>query len=216
MTRRPAIALRLLLAATAIGAATLAAALLSPHLAPVNLMMLFLLAVVACATTLGQGPAVFSALLAVAIFDFFFVPPHLTFAVGDTQYVVTFAVMLVVGLLVSTLAARVKDTAEMALQRERRTQALYALSRETSGLRDPRDVAAAGARHVRAALGADAPRAATALNNLALVVHLRGDYAEAGRLFEELIPLRRRILGGAVPLSKRKGGRQHEFSSGEI
>jgi len=40
------------------------------------------------------------------VFDFFLVPPHLTFAVSDTQYVVTFAVMLVVGLLVSASRAR--------------------------------------------------------------------------------------------------------------
>ena len=39
------------------------------------------------------------------MFDFFLVPPHLTFAVADTQYLVTFAVMLVVGLLVAPGAA---------------------------------------------------------------------------------------------------------------
>jgi len=76
--------------------------------------------------------------------------------VSDTKYVVTFAVMLVVGLLVSSLAARVRDVAEMALQREKRTQALYAVSRELSGLRDPREVAAAGARHVAQIFHAEA------------------------------------------------------------
>ena len=90
------------------------------------------------------------------MFDFFLVPPHLTFAVSDTQYVVTFAVMLVVGLLVSRLAARVREVAEMALQRETRTRALYAVSRELGGLRDPREVAAAGARHVALVLHGEA------------------------------------------------------------
>jgi two-component system sensor histidine kinase KdpD len=100
------------------------------------------------ATRYGRGPSIFAAIASVAVFDFFFVPPHLTFAVSDTQYVVTFAVMLVVGVLVSTLAARVRDSAELAIQRERRTQALYALSRELSALRGAADVARAGARHV--------------------------------------------------------------------
>ena len=113
-----------------------------------NLVMIYLLGVVLVATRYGRGPSTLAAVAGVAVFDFFFVPPHLTFAVSDTQYVVTFVVMLVVGLLVSSLAARVRDIAEMALQRERRTQALYALSRELSGLRDAREVAAAGARHV--------------------------------------------------------------------
>ena len=129
MTPRPRLALRLLLATAAIGAATLAAALLRSHLAPVNLMMLFLLAVVAAAATLGQGPAVWSALLAVAIFDFFFVPPHLTFAVDDAQYLLTFAGMLVVGLTVSTLTERLRHENAAIAERERRATALWRLGR---------------------------------------------------------------------------------------
>ena len=66
--------------------------------------------------------------------------------------------MLVVGLLVSSLAARVRDVAEMALQREQRTQALYALSRELSGLRDPREVAAGGGPPREPASSAARPR----------------------------------------------------------
>ena len=53
----------------------------------------------------GRGPAALAALLNVAAFDFFFVPPRLSFAVSDVQYLVTFAVMLVVGLLVGQLTA---------------------------------------------------------------------------------------------------------------
>ncbi len=113
-----------------------------------NLVMVYLLGVVLVATRHGRGPSAFAAVASVAVFDFFFVPPHLTFAVADTQYVVTFAVMLVVGLLVSTLAARVREAAEFARQREKRTQSLFALSRDLLGLRDPVEIAAEGARHV--------------------------------------------------------------------
>jgi two-component system sensor histidine kinase KdpD len=56
--------------------------------------------------------------------------------------------MLVVGLLVSDLAARVRDAAEFARQRERRTQSLFALNRDLAPLREPAEVAAAGARHI--------------------------------------------------------------------
>ena len=65
-----------------------------------------------------------------AAFDFFFVPPYLTFAVSDTEYLVTFAVMLVVALVISTLTSRVRAQAEAARQRERRTATLYAMSRD--------------------------------------------------------------------------------------
>ena len=66
-----------------------------------------------------------ASVLSVGAFDFFFVPPRLTFAVSDTQYLVTFAVMLIAGLVISTLTAHVKFQAESARQREQRTAALY-------------------------------------------------------------------------------------------
>ena len=50
-------------------------------------------------------PAALAAFLNVAAFDFFFVPPKLTFAVQDTEYVFTFAVMLLTALVTSTLTA---------------------------------------------------------------------------------------------------------------
>ena len=145
-----------LFAIAVVAGATLLSMPLAASLDKLNLVMIYLLGVVLVATRYGRGPSTLAAVAGVAVFDFFYVPPHLTFAVSDTQYVVTFAVMLVVGLLVSSLAARVRDTAEMALQRERRTQALYALSRDLGGLRDAREVAAAGARHVSQLLGGEA------------------------------------------------------------
>ena len=71
-----------------------------------------------------------ASVLSVLAFDFFFVPPYLTFAVSDTQYLVTFAVMLVVGLVISNLAAALRTQARIAGYRETRTAALYAMSRE--------------------------------------------------------------------------------------
>lgn len=113
-----------------------------------NLVMVYLLGVCFVATRYGRGPSALAACLSVATFDFFFVPPYLTFAVTDTQYVVTFSVMLLVGLLISTLTIRVRDQAEAAHQRERRTQALYAVSRELTGLLAPEEVARVLCRHV--------------------------------------------------------------------
>lgn len=95
-----------------------------------NIVMLFLLAVFVTAVTLGRGPAILAAFLNVALFDFFFVLPHLSFAVADVQYLVTFAVMLVVGLITSHLVARVAERTQAAQMRERQTLALYDLARD--------------------------------------------------------------------------------------
>ncbi|MCI0548397.1 MAG: sensor histidine kinase KdpD [Candidatus Rokubacteria bacterium] len=113
-----------------------------------NLVMLYLLGVVLVAMRAGRGPSAFAAVLAVAAFDFFFVPPYLTFAVSDTQHLVTFAIMLVVGLVVSSLTVRMRAQAESARERERRTAALYAMSRELATTRGIGALAGIAARHV--------------------------------------------------------------------
>src|SRR5262249_9027118 len=66
-------------------------------LADANVVMLFLAGVAIVAARLGRGPAIASSIASVLIFDFFFVPPRLTFAVGDSEYLITFAVMLGIG-----------------------------------------------------------------------------------------------------------------------
>lgn len=126
-----------------------AGALLFGRVEPTNLVMVFLLGVVASATWLGRGPSVLAAILNVAVFDFFFVPPYLTFAVTDTEYLITFSVMLITGLVISTLTARLRQQAEVARERETRTAALYAMSRDLAAAPDEKAVLQAAARHVK-------------------------------------------------------------------
>ncbi len=139
-----------------IAAASIVCFPLAGHLAPANLVMVYLLAVAFVAARHGRGPSVLASGLAVAAFDFFFVPPVLTFVVHDTQYLLTFAVMLVIGLLIAELASRVREQADAALRRERRTHTLYTLTRELAPLRDPQEIAATVARRAAEALGGPA------------------------------------------------------------
>ncbi|RYZ00925.1 MAG: DUF4118 domain-containing protein, partial [Comamonadaceae bacterium] len=97
-----------------------------------NIVMLFLLGTVGVALRFGRGPAALAALLNVAAFDFFFVAPRLSFDVSDVQYLVTFAVMLAVGLLTGQLTAGLRFQARIADSRERRMQLLFELSRDLS------------------------------------------------------------------------------------
>jgi two-component system sensor histidine kinase KdpD len=103
-----------------------------------------------------RGPAVLASFLSVACFDFFFVPPYMTFAVADTQYVLTFLIMLVVALLVSNLASQVRAQTESARDREKRTAALYALSRELAATRGGEEIARVSSRHATDVLSSPA------------------------------------------------------------
>src|SRR5262249_11455793 len=129
---------------------TVLAWLLFSHLTEANLIMLYLLGVAVVAMRCGRGPAIWASVLSVAVFAFFFVPPYLTFAVTDMAYLVTFTVMLFVALVISPLTIRLRQKAEAARQRERRTASLYAMSRELASTRSVDDLLQAAARHISA------------------------------------------------------------------
>ncbi len=112
--------------------ASVICAVLQSIIAPTNLVMIYLVSVVLSAAYLGRGPSIVASFLSVLFFDFLFVPPSLTLAVADTQYLLTFAGLLGVGLVISQLTARVRDQAEAAMHREVDTSALYSLSRDLS------------------------------------------------------------------------------------
>ena len=97
---------------------------------PVNLVMLYLAAVVVSAIFLGRGPAMLASLLSVLTFDFFLVEPRLSFTVADSQYLLTFLGLLMVGLVISNSAALLRDQVQALRNREAHLNALNSLSRE--------------------------------------------------------------------------------------
>jgi two-component system sensor histidine kinase KdpD len=101
-----------------------------------NLVMLYLLVVVIAAVYLGRGPAIFASVLGVAAFDFIFVEPYFTFAVSDTQYIISFIGLFLVGAVISYLTARANEQAEAARQRGAETAELYDLSRDLASATD--------------------------------------------------------------------------------
>ncbi len=135
--------------------ATLLAWPLAPYLHDTNIAMLYLLPVAVVAMRWGRGPATIAAVLNVAAFDFFFVPPKLSFAVSDIQYVLTFGVMLAVGLMIAELTARVRYQARVATHREERARVLYEFSRELSSVIEDGEVIAIATRVLARAFRAD-------------------------------------------------------------
>ncbi|MDB5966221.1 MAG: hypothetical protein JWQ72_2721, partial [Polaromonas sp.] len=122
----------------------------------VNIVMLFLLGTVLTALKFGRGPAALAAFLNVAAFDFFFVAPRMSFSVSDAQYLVTFAVMLAVGLLTGQLTAGLQFQARISSSRERRAQSLFELTRDLSAALMSSQVMQLGEAAVRRNFGGQA------------------------------------------------------------
>jgi two-component system sensor histidine kinase KdpD len=132
--------LHYLLGAGASLAAGLLGWLLDDWLDLANIAMLFMLVVLGVAYRCGRGPSVLATCISVATLDFVFVAPRFSFAVSDFQYVVTFGVMLAVGLITGHLTALLRFQAQAARQRERRWHALYEFASRLSGALQPEQV----------------------------------------------------------------------------
>lgn len=140
--------------AALVSAATVVCELLRPFLAPTNMVMFYLLAVVVAALRLSLKPAIATAILGVLAFDFFFVPPRITFVVAEPQYLLTFVGLLVVGVVISTLVARSRERADVMRAREVQTASLYYLSRDLAASVDITAVLKAVIRNAEEALNA--------------------------------------------------------------
>src|SRR5580765_1405547 len=111
----------------ATAAATLAGLAMRERFDLVNIAMVYLLAVVVVALRESRGPTVAATVLSVAAFDVLFVPPLGTFTVDDAQYLLTFAIMLAVGLIISGLKEKAR--------RQAKAQAELGLAAETERIR---------------------------------------------------------------------------------
>jgi two-component system, OmpR family, sensor histidine kinase KdpD len=112
---------------------TLISSPLRPYVDDANLVMIYLIGVVFVASKHDRRVAVFASILSVAAFDFFCVPPYFTFAVSQSDYLITFGVMLGVALFISAITSRMRLHASAALAREGQTTALYRLLNDLTG-----------------------------------------------------------------------------------
>jgi two-component system sensor histidine kinase KdpD len=113
-----------------------------------NIVMLFLLTVVIIAAKFGRRAALSAAVINVLAFDFFFVPPRFTFSVSDAQYLITFAVMMIVGLIIGQLTASLQYQARVARYREERARSLFEMARELGKALTLEQVTDIGRRYV--------------------------------------------------------------------
>jgi two-component system sensor histidine kinase KdpD len=122
----------------------------------VDQAMIHVFGVLVAASRLSRVPALFAAVLSIAAFDFFFVPPTGRFAIADARYGVTFLVMLVVAVTVSSRTVRMREQRDASRERERRNTALFEMSRGFSAELEPIAIATIAVGQVRASFDCDA------------------------------------------------------------
>lgn len=122
----------------------------------VNIALLYLLPVLITAVRWGLWPSFYAAGIGVIAFDFFFVPPLLTFTVGDARYLISFAVYLAVATFTASLASQLRQRFQEAREREAVTSALYTLSTQVAAARDLDAVLHEIVRHAFATFGLSA------------------------------------------------------------
>ncbi|WP_428560270.1 MAG: DUF4118 domain-containing protein [Solidesulfovibrio sp. DCME] len=119
-----------------------------PVLDLANLIMVYMLGVLAAALWLSRGPAIFISISSVVAFDFFFVPPRFSFAVSDVRHLITFVVMFLVAMVISSMAGKLKRQADTAVSAGRQSAALAALGRELVAARGTDNLLAVAKRHL--------------------------------------------------------------------
>ena len=122
---------------------------------PVNLVMLYLIGIVSVALRYGRGPSLLATLLAAVCFNFFFIPPYEVFKIADQQHFITFAVLLVTGVIIGSQTARLRLQAIYSRRREKNTATLFAMSRELTASRGKVTLAQVAAQHIAQVLNSD-------------------------------------------------------------
>jgi two-component system sensor histidine kinase KdpD len=134
-------------AAAAIVVVTVAGLLVYDYVTLADITMLYLIGIM-LASLLGRGPSLLAASLAVAAFDWFFVPPRFTLTISHPHHLLTFGVMFASGVVISTLVVRLRRQERDAVARERRTAQLQAFTRDVAVANTVEDVATVLARHI--------------------------------------------------------------------
>ncbi len=122
-----------LMALVIVGVGLGAAELIRPWFGIENVDLVLLTAVVGIAVRYGLGPSLLGTVAASLCYNFFFLPPIYTFTITDPTNIAAFVLFLVVAILVSNVAARVRTQADTAVGRIRTTEQLYAFSRKLAG-----------------------------------------------------------------------------------
>lgn len=111
-------------------AVSLVAFVFRNHLSQINLLFLLLVPVIVSAIYLGRGPSFISAIISILIFDYLFVKPYYSFTISDAGYFLSFTVYLIIAIVISNLAYKLRNRMELLKRSEAENSAFYGLSRD--------------------------------------------------------------------------------------
>ena len=116
-------------------------------LSQINLLFMLLLPVIGSAIYLGRGPSIVAALISIGIFDYLFVPPYYSFAVSDAGYFLSYTLYIIIVMVISNLAYKLRNRVELLRQSETENRALYGLSRDLMTANNVEEILAVLIRH---------------------------------------------------------------------
>jgi two-component system sensor histidine kinase KdpD len=108
--------------------------LIHPFVGIENVDLVFITAVVGVAVRYGLWPSLFASVVSSLCYNFFFMEPLYTFTIADPTNVAAFFFFIVMAVVVSNVAARVRTQALSAMSRARTTESLYVFSRKLAGV----------------------------------------------------------------------------------
>jgi two-component system, OmpR family, sensor histidine kinase KdpD len=117
-----------------------------------NISMIFLMAVVFSAVTFGTWPAVYASVLSFLAYNFFFIAPLFTFTVAKPHELFALLVFLIIAVITSTLAGRIREQGQLAVGRIRATRRLYEFTRKLSGVAGYDDIPKAAVAEIHSSL----------------------------------------------------------------
>lgn len=122
---------------------------------PLNVAMLLLLPVIISSILWETRVGLFTALIAIGAFDFFLIPPYLTFRIDDVRYMPSFLVFIIISLIVSFLAKGIRWQTESTRHRERFLSSLYTFSREIMSASNLEEILDKSSTHISNAFQSD-------------------------------------------------------------
>lgn len=129
--------------------------IIKPYIEPVNIGMLLLIPVIVSGILWGTRVGIFASVLSVAAFDFFFIPPYMTFRITDLKYIPSFIVFIAVSVITSVLAKLIRWQAESSRNRERFISALYNFSKEIMQAKTLEDILERAVNYISDAFESD-------------------------------------------------------------
>jgi two-component system sensor histidine kinase KdpD len=117
-----------------------------------NLSMVFMVSVLVSAINFGVWPAIYASVLSFFVYNFFFIPPLYNFTIAEPYEFLALVIFLVVAIVTSAMAGRVRNQARVSANRVRAMRRLYEFTRRLSGMATRDDIAEAAAGELHASL----------------------------------------------------------------